>query len=151
MATFDPALYEAARRNILNQFAQQSALNAYQRYLAQTRGQRPITQLEERAFGRTPTGGLGEVPKLTSSYARRGLQTQGARSGIYKQALESFAKQRERDLGYAREDLTSALRGYDLTGTGYQQQLETGLTELESQKARQMAEDARQLLNLNLR
>jgi hypothetical protein len=151
MATFDPALYEAARRNILNQFAQQSALNAYQRYLAQTRGQRPITQLEERAFGGTTAGALGEVPRLTSRFARSGLQTQGVRSGIYKQALQNFAKQRERELGYAREDLASGLRGYDLTGTGYQQQLETGMTDLESQKARQMAEDARQLLNLNLR
>lgn len=144
----DPALFEAARRNILNQYAQQAALNAYQRYLAQTRGQRPITQLEERAFGRTATGGLGEVPKLTSSYARRGLQTQGARSGIYKQALENYAKQRERQLGFAREDLATGLRGYDLAGTGYQAEMERGLTDLESQKARQIEQDAQALLGL---
>ena len=144
----DPALFEAARRNILNQYAQQAALNAYQRYLAETRGQRPITQLEERAFGRTATGGLGEVPKLTSAYARRGLQTQGVRSGIYKQALENYAKQRERQLGFAREDLATGLRGYELAGTGYQSEMERAMTDLESQKARQIAQDAQALLGL---
>ncbi|MEY3163888.1 MAG: hypothetical protein RI887_712 [Actinomycetota bacterium] len=145
---FDPAIYEAARRNIFNQYAQEAALNAYQRYLAETRGQRPILQLEEAAFGRTPSGGLGQVPKLTSSYARRGLQTMGATSGIYKQALENYAKQRERQLGYAREDLTGALRGYDLGATQAQQRLESGLADLESAKSRQIAADAQALLNL---
>jgi hypothetical protein len=145
---FDPSIYEAARRNIFNQYAQEAALNAYQRYLAETRGQRPILQLEEAAFGRTPSGGLGQVPKLTSSYARRGLQTMGATSGIYKQALENYAKQRERQLGYAREDLAGALRGYDLGATQAQQRLESGLADLESAKSRQIAADAQALLNL---
>lgn len=145
---FDPAIYEAARRSLFDQYAQQAAMNAYNRYLAEVRGQRPILQLEEAAFGRTAAGGLGEVPKLTSSYGRRGLQGMGTRSGIYKQALENYAKQRERRLGYAREDLTSALRGYDLGATQAQQQLESGLSDIERMKARQISEDAAALLNL---
>lgn len=144
----DPSIFEAARRNLLGQYAQQAALNAYQRYLAETRGQRAMTQLGETAFGRTASGRLGEVPRLTSSYARRGLQTQGARSGIYKQALENYAKQRERQLGYQREDLASGLRGYDLRSAQAQEQLERGLTDIEAQKARQIAQDAQTLLNL---
>ena len=56
---FDPSIFEQQRRGLLNTFAQQAALNTYQRYLAETRGQRPILNLEEAAFGRTPTGGLG--------------------------------------------------------------------------------------------
>jgi len=145
---FDPAIYEAARRSLFDQYAQEAALNAYQRYLAETRGQRPILQLEEAAFGRTAGGGLGQVPKLTSSYARRGLQTQGVRSGIYKQALENYAKQRERQLGYAREDLSSALRGYDLGSAQAQQRFESGLSDVERSKSRQIAEDAAALLRL---
>lgn len=144
----DPSIYEAARRSLFDQYAQEAALNAYQRYLAETRGQRPILQLEEAAFGRTAAGRLGEVPRLTSSYARRGLQGMGVRSGIYKQALENYAKQRERQLGYSREDLASALRGYDLAGAQAQQRLESGLSDIERTKARQISEDAAALLNL---
>ena len=145
---FDPSIYEAARRSLFDQYAQQAAMNAYNRYLAETRGQRPILQLEEAAFGRTASGGLGQVPKLTASYGRRGLQGMGTTSGIYKQALQNYAKQRERQLGYAREDLAGALRGYDLGATQAQQQLESGLSNIESAKARQIAQDAQQLLNL---
>ena len=145
---FDPSIFEQQRRGLLNTFAQQSALNAYQRYLAETRGQRPILNLEEAAFGRTPTGGLGEVPKLTSSYARRGLQGQGMKSGIYNEALSSYAKNRARQLGYAREDQAGALRGYDIQKTGYESDLSTGMQDLEANKARQIAADAQALLQL---
>jgi hypothetical protein len=145
---YDPSLIEQRRRNLLANFAQQSALGAYQRFLAESQGQRPILQLEEAAFGRTPTGGLGQVPKLTSSYARRGLQGQGMRSGIYNEALASYAKNRARQLGYAREDLAGSLRGIDVSRTGYQSELERGLQDLEEDKARQIAADAQALLGL---
>jgi hypothetical protein len=145
---YDPSLFEQQRRNLLGNFAQQSALNAYQRYLAETRGQRPILNLEEAAFSRTPTGGLGEVPKLTSSYARRGLQGKGMRSGIYNEALSSYAKNRARQLGYAREDQAGALRGLDVQKTGYESDLSTGMQDLEANKARQIAADAKALLEL---
>jgi hypothetical protein len=143
---FDPSLYEAQRRALSGQYAQQAALNAYQRYLSQSRGNRPILQLEEAAFGTTPTGGLGQVPKLTSSYGRRGLQGQGVRSGVYNQALSSYAKDRSRRLGYATDDLQGAMRGYDIAGSGYQADYERGLADLESSKARQIAADAQALL-----
>ena len=145
---FSPEIYEAARRSLFDQYAQQAAINAYQRYLAETRGQRPIQEMQEAAFGRTASGGLGHVPKLTSSYARRGLQGMNVRSGVYKQALQNYAKQRERGLGYAREDLAGALRGYDLGATQAQQGFESGLADLERSKARQISEDAQALLRL---
>lgn len=145
---YDPSLFEQQRRNLLGNFAQQAALNAYQRYLAETRGQRPILSLEEAAFSRTPTGGLGEVPKLTSSYARRGLTGKGMKSGIYNEALSSYAKNRARQLGYAREDQAGALRGYDIQKTGYESDLSTGMQDLEANKARQIAADAQALLQL---
>jgi len=148
MATFNPALYEASRRNIFDTFAQQAALNAYQRFLAETRGQRPILQLEEAAFATTPTGGLGEVPRLTSNYARRGLTGQNVSSGVYKNALESYARNRARQLGYATTDLAEQLRGFDLRSANLRQNMERGLSDLESIKARQISEDAQALLNL---
>lgn len=145
---YDPAIYEAARRNLLANFSQQAAMNAYERYLAQTRGERPITAARERAFGPTASGGLGEVPRLTSSYGRRGLYGQGIRSGLYSQALNEYSRQRSRDFGYAQQDLENLLRGYDLRQTGYQSEYERGLADLEREKARQIREDAQALLNL---
>jgi hypothetical protein len=145
---YDPSLFEQQRRNLLGNFAQQAAINAYQRYLSETRGQRPILSLEEAAFSRTPTGGLGEVPKLTSSYARRGLTGKGMKSGIYNEALSSYAKNRARQLGYAQEDLQGTLRGYDLSKSNLESGLATGMQDLEASKARQIAADAQALLGL---
>lgn len=145
---FDPTYFEQQRRNLFNQYAQQAALNAYQRYLAETRAQRPITELEDSAFGRTPSGGLGQVPKLTSSYGRRGLQGMNTKSGIYNQALQSYAKNRAKDIGYAKEDLAGTTRGYNLADTQGLSNYEEGLKDLESDKARQIAADAQSLLQL---
>lgn len=145
---FDPTYFEQQRRNLFNQYAQQAALNAYQRYLAETRAQRPIVQLEESAFGRTASGGLGQVPKLTSSYGRRGLQGMNTKSGIYNQALQSYAKNRAKDIGYAKEDLAGTTRGYNLADTQGLSNYEEGLKDLESDKARQIAADAQSLLQL---
>jgi len=144
----DPSIYEAARRSLLNNYAQQAALNAYQRYLAETRGQRALIQLEEATFGRTPTGKQGELPALTSSYARRGLTGMGTRSGIYNRALQEYGRQRARQTGYAKEDIAQQLRGFDLAATQAQETLQTGLTNLEQDKARQISQDAQALLNL---
>lgn len=123
-------------------------MNAYEKFLAETRGQRPILQLQEAAFTTTPSGGLGEVPKLTSSYARRGLTGQNVSSGVYKNALESYARNRARQLGYATTDLAEQLRGFDLRSAGLRQNMERGLSDLESIKAQQISEDAKALLNL---
>jgi hypothetical protein len=146
---YDLSLFEQQRRNLQQSYAQNAALNAYRKYLAETAGQRPITTLEEAAFKfGVGQGYLGEVPKITSSYAQRGLQGQGVKSGIYNRALSQYASDRARNLGYARADLANQMRGYDLAGSqalaGYQQ----GLADIESDKARQIAADAQALLNL---
>lgn len=145
---FDPSIIEQQRRSLQQAFSQEAALNAYRRYLAETAGQRPITQLQEAAFKTTSGGGLGEVPKLTSSYARRGLQGQGVRSGIYNRALGQYASDRARNLGYAQTDLANQLRGYDLGQAQGLANYQTGLANLESDKARQIAADAQALLAL---
>jgi hypothetical protein len=70
------------------------------------------------------------------------------RSGIYDQALQSYAKNRARDLGYAREDLAGVGRGYDLAETQGLANYQESLKDLESDKARQIAADAQALLQL---
>lgn len=145
---YDPSIYEAARRNLLANFSQQAALNAYRQYLAQVQGQRQIEDFTRQAFGPTATGGLGEVPRLTSSYARRGLYGQGVRSGAYNQALNEYARRRAQAMGRTQEDLASAMRGFELTESGLRSDYERGIADVEREKARQIASDAQSLLNL---
>jgi hypothetical protein len=145
---YDISQYEAQRRSLLANYAQQAALNAYQRYISQQQGQRPIFQYEQQAFGTTPTGGLGEVPKLTASYGQRGLQGMGATSGVYKNALSSYAQNRARNLGYMKNDAIEQMRGFDLAGTAHKANLDEGLSNLEADKARQISADAQALLGL---
>jgi hypothetical protein len=145
---YDLSLFEQQRRNLSQSYANQAALNAYQKYLAEIQGQRPITQLEESAFKTTSAGGLGEVPKLTASYGRRGLKGIGVRSGLYNRALNQYASDRARNLSYAKTDLASQQRGYDLAGEQGLANYQQGLSDIEANKARQIAADAQALLAL---
>ena len=140
---YDESLYEAQRRQALNAYTQRAAMNAYNRYLAETRGQRPILELQEAAFGAKK-----EVPRLTASFGRRGLKGAGIKSGVYQKALSDYGAQRARQMGYAQEDLASSLRGYDLAGAGYLSDYQTQLADIESAKARQIAADAEALLQM---
>jgi hypothetical protein len=141
---YDESYWEAQRRNALSSYTQNAAMNAYRRYLAETTGQRPILELQEAAFGAKK-----EVPRLTASFGRRGLQGKGVKSGVYAKALSDYGTQRARQLGYAQQDLAQSLRGYDLAGTGYQAEYERSLADIEAQKARQIAEDARALTQIS--
>jgi hypothetical protein len=143
MAYYDPSLFEQQRRNLLNTYGQQQAMNTYQRYLAETQGQRPITELQDAAFGVAR-----EVPRLTASYGKRGLQGKGVKSGVYQRALGDYASTRAKNLGYAQTDLANQLQGYDLAKTQGQENYDLGLKDIESDKARQIASDAQALLAL---
>ena len=140
---FDPSIYEQQRRNLQTTFAQQQALNTYRRYLAETAGQRPITQIEEAAFGAQK-----QVPRLTANYGKRGLYGMGVRSGAYNKALGDYASERARQLGYARTDLANQPSGYDLAETQGQESYQNALKDLEANKSRQIAADAAALVEL---
>jgi hypothetical protein len=145
---FDPSIIEQQRRTLQQAYSQDADMNLYRRYLAETAGQRPITQMQEAAFKTTSGGGLGEVPKLTASYGKRGLQAQGVKSGLYNRALGQYASDRARNLGYAQTDLANQLRGYDLNQAQGLENYQQGTSNLETDKARQIAADAQALLAL---
>jgi hypothetical protein len=140
---YDPSLFEQQRRGLQTSFAQQQALNTFKRYLAETAGQRPITQIQEAAFGIQK-----QVPRLTANYGKRGLQGMGVRSGVYSKALGDYASERARQLGYAQTDLANQLRGYDLAQAQGLESYQESLKDLEANKARQIAADAAALLEL---
>ena len=146
MAAYDQATYEGQRRNALASYSQNAAMNAYRRYLAETTGQRPLVELKDAAFGIKK-----EVPRLTASFGRRGLQGAGVKSGVYSKALSDYGTQRAKQIGYAQQDLDTSLRGYDLTGTQLQEQYQNTLADIETQKARDIATDAAALLAIRQR
>ena len=123
--------------------SEQSALNAYQRFLAQKEAERGIRDINEAAFGFRR-----EVPRLTSSYAQRGLTGKGVKSGVFNRALTEYGQQRTRQLGEAQGSLADMLRGYDLRQGQLLSGYERSMADLEAAKARQIAQDAQALLNL---
>jgi len=148
---YDPSIFEQQRRGLELGFSQNAALNAYRRYIAENAGQRAITTGQESAFGFGGQGGasyLGQVPKLTASYGKRGLQGMGTKSGIYNKALGQYTSDRAKNLGYAQSDLANILRGYDLSQTQGLETYQEGLKNIEIDKARQIAADAQALLQL---
>lgn len=140
---YDESYYDRLRANALSSYTQNAAMNAYRKYLAETTGQRPILELQEAAFGARK-----EVPRLTASYGRRGLQGSGVKSGVYSKALSDYGTQRARQLGYAQQDLAQSLRGYDLADTGYQSEYQRSLSDIEAQKTRDIAADAAALAKI---
>jgi hypothetical protein len=113
-------------------------MQAYSRFLTQQRGQRQQQSLSEqyrKAF-----------PQLTSSYGRRGLAGPRTSSGIVRSGLSELAKKQLADYGDLQQGMDQELKQYDLQSAMREADLYGGLTDLEAQKARQIAEDAQILL-----
>lgn len=140
---YDESIYTGQRANLLSQYTSDAAMNAYRRYLAELQGSRQIQALKERPFGAAK-----EVPRLTSSYARRGLKGKGIKSGIYSRAMSDYGKAFTEALGRAQTDYEQQLRGFDLTAAGLKSAYERGLQDVETQKARDIAADALKVLEV---
>lgn len=135
---YDPSAYEAQRRALTQKYGAESAMQAYSRFLTQQRGQRQQQNLGEqyrKAF-----------PQLVTSYGRRGLATPRTNSGIVRGGLSELAKKQLGDYGDLQQGLQQEMGQYDLQSAMREADLYSGLTDLETQKARQIAEDAQILL-----
>ena len=135
---YDASLYEYQRRALTQKYGADSAMQAYSRFLTQQRGQRQQQSLSEqyrKAF-----------PQLTSSYGRRGLSTPRTSSGIVRSGLSELAKKQLADYGDLQQGLQQEMGQYDLQSAMREADLYSGFTDLETQKARQIAEDAQILL-----
>ena len=137
---YDPSLFEANRRTATNRYGAESAMNAYRQFLSKTRGRRNIGQYDREV--------KKAAPKLTSSYGQRGLYGQGIRSGIYNRGMADFGQEAVRQRGYLTEDLSESDRQYDISQRQLLASLQSSLADMETDKARQISQDAQALLQL---
>lgn len=135
---YDPSVYDAQRRALLQNYGSNAAMQAYSRFLAEEsagRQRADLTKQYERA-----------VPKVMRAYGSRGLAGPRVTSGIQRQGLQDFATQRITDFGDLMRQSAESQRQYDLQSAGLQSQLQQQLADLEAEKARQIAIDAQLIL-----
>ena len=134
---YDPSLYEARRRGYTENYAATAAANQYSRTLAQQRGSR-ARQNALRQYEQAQ-------PQLVRGYSQRNLVTPNVRSGIFNRAMQEFAGERARNLSEFDLGQAEQMRGFDLEDARLLQQYRQMLGDLEADKAREIAEAARQL------
>ena len=135
---YDPSVYEAQRRALMQNYGSNAAMQAYSRFLAEEsagRRRADLTKQYERA-----------VPAIMRSYGLRGLAGPRVSSGIQRQGLTEFAQQRVRDFSDLMRQAQEEQRQYDLQQAGLSSALQQQLADLEMEKARQIALDARTIL-----
>jgi hypothetical protein len=134
---YDPSLFEARRRGYTENYAAQAAANQYSRTLAQQRGARQ-RQDALRQYERAQ-------PQLVRAYSQRNLVSPNVRSGIFSRAMQEFAGERARGLSDFDMSQAEQMRGFDLEDARLLQQYRQMLGDLEADKAREIADAARQL------
>src|SRR6186997_1315087 len=101
MATFSPydaGGYERQKTGIEYDYGNQSATNAYGRFLAQQRG--------ERGLGDTTRQFQQSYAPYKAQFGQRGLAGNGIQSGVQQQAMANYAGDYMRNYGYQAQDLT---------------------------------------------
>lgn len=130
----DTSVYERQRRGINEDYTAKSATNAYSRFLSQQRGQRNIADYS-RDFQRS-------VPGLTAAYGRRGLTGGGVKSGVYGRAMQRYVGDYQQNVARQQADLTGEGRQYDLTQAQLATARDRALSDMEVDKAKEIANAA---------
>ncbi|NBO53333.1 MAG: hypothetical protein EBU84_01805 [Actinobacteria bacterium] len=137
---YDPSAYEARRRSYMQNYASTGAMEAYKNFLSQQRGQRDLAELNKQYEQ--------GAPRVVAGYGRRNLVAPNVKSGVFAQAMRDYAKQRIQQTAQAQQALDQQQQGYELLQRQLQDQFGQNMVDLEAEKARQIEEDARQLLAL---
>ena len=135
--SYNPADYEARRRGYTQQYGATGAMNAYANFLSQQRGtreRRGITEQYDKA-----------QPQIVAGYSRRGMVGPNVKSGLFARGLQDFAKQRARTYSEFDQGQQERQRGYQLGEAQRLEAFKNQLADMESEKARTIADAARQL------
>lgn len=137
MATFSPynaGAYERSKRDIEYDYGNQTASNAYGRFLSQQRGERSLGDMT-RNFQQ------GYSP-YKAQFGRRGLAGAGINSGVQQQAMSDYLGNYGREYMRGQQDLTQGLQQYDMNQTNLDAFKQQQLADLEAQKSQSIANDA---------
>lgn len=140
MATFSPydqGAYERQKRDVEYDYGNQSATNAYGRFLSQQRGERGLNDMSTQ-FGRS-------YAPYKAQFGQRGLAGGGVQSGVQQQAMQNYTGDYMRNYGYAQQDLTQQLQQYDQNQNNFDAFRQQSLGDIEAQKAQSIANDAQAL------
>jgi oligoendopeptidase F len=131
---FDPSIYEARRRALEQQYAPQAALASNARSNAITTTARTSRDLKQQYDK--------NLQPFQATFGKRGVTAPNVRSGAYRSGLMDFAKQRMQQESDLQQSMLSQLGQYDIQEKQALDALRTGNLDLESEKLRQIAEDA---------
>ena len=134
---YNPADYEARRRGYTQQYGATGAMNAYANFLSQQRFNRDRQNLNEQ-YDKA-------APQIVTGYSRRGMVGPNVRSGLFARGLQDFAKQRARTYSEFDQGQQERQRGYELGEAQRLEAFRNQLADMESEKARTIADAARQL------
>ena len=127
----DTSVYTRQEQGIQNDYAAKSAANTYSRFLSQQRGDRGITDYQQQ-FNRS-------LPGVTASYAKRGLAGGGVQSGVYGKAMQTYVGDYQQNLNRQLSDQQTDLRQYDLTEAQLSSARDKALSDMETDKAKEIA------------
>jgi len=127
----DTSVYTRQAQGIQNDYAAKSATNAYSRFLSQQRGDRGITDYQ-RDFNRS-------LPKVTAQYGKRNLAGAGVTSGVYGKAMQTYVGDYQQNLNRQLADQQTDLRSYDLTEAQLSTARDRALSDMETDKAKEIA------------
>lgn len=135
---YDPSAFEARKRGYLENFAAEQAMGAYKNLLSQQRGQRDLALWK--------TQQQKQINPFVAGYGRRGVAGPSVKSGIFANAMQEYAKERIRQQTEQERALQEQGYGYDLEQKQALARYNQNLLDLEAEKAKQIEDDARQLL-----
>jgi len=127
----DTSVYERQRRGITDDYTSKSATNAYSRFLSQQRGERSIADYT-RDFSRA-------LPRHAAAYARKGLAGSGVKSGVYGRAMQNYVGDYQQSLNRQLADQQTQNRQYDLTEAELTAAKDRALSDMEVDKAKEIA------------
>lgn len=137
---YDARAFEARRRGLMDQYASTGAANTYGNFVSQQRGQRNLAEMN-RGYEKA-------APKVVSGYGRAGMLSPTVKSGAFAKAMREFAQERIRQTSQAQQDLSQEQNMFDLGQRQLQSDYNVGLQDLEAEKARQIEQDALDLMRM---
>ena len=137
---YDASAFEARRRGLMDQYASTGAANAYGNFVSQQRGQRNLADMAK--------GYEKAQPQIRTSFGKRGSFTPNVKTGAFQKALQDFARERISQTAQAQQDLAQQNAMFGLSQAQLGENFKVGLQDLEAEKARQIEQDALELMRL---